>query len=90
MKQHNQISKYIKKQDRLDAKKGRTFITPNNNEYTFDDYYKEGKKYIYVIGYKGTQFEVAEQDFESFAKSKFLTLDHLIKMLTEPKQKNIC
>jgi hypothetical protein len=36
-----------------------------------------------VIGYKGTQFEVAEQDFESFAKSKFLTLDYLIKMLNK-------
>jgi len=44
MKQHNQTGKYIKKQDRLDAKKGRTFITPNNDEYTFDDYYKEGRK----------------------------------------------
>jgi len=37
MKQHNQIGKYTKKQDRLDAKKGRTFITPNNDEYTFDE-----------------------------------------------------
>jgi len=83
MKQHNQIGKYTKKQDRLDAKKGRTFITPNNDEYTFDDYYKEGRKYIYVIGYKGTQFEVAEQDFESFAKSKFITLDYLGKMLNK-------
>jgi hypothetical protein len=87
MKQHNQTGKYIKKQDRLDAKKGKTFITPNNNEYTFDDYYKEGKKYIYVIGYKGTQFEVAEQDFESFAKSKFLTLDHLLAFVMETLNK---
>ena len=83
MKQHNQIGKYIKKQDKLDAQKGRTFITPNNNEYTFDDYYKEGKKYIYVIGYKGKQFEIAEQDFKSFFNN--LNLDLLLKTLNLTK-----
>jgi hypothetical protein len=80
MKQHNQIGKYTKKEEILKGKKGRTFITPQNQEYTFDDFYKEGREYIYVISYKGEQFEVKEKDFESFAQSKFLTLDHLMKL----------
>jgi hypothetical protein len=62
MKQVNQIGKYTKKDDVLMAKAGRTFVTPNNKEYIFD-FFKEGRKYIFVINYLGYKMRISESDF---------------------------
>ena len=62
LKQHNQIGKYTKKEDVLNAKVGRIFVTPKNNEYTFN-YKKEGRKYIFIISYKGYNMQISESDF---------------------------
>lgn len=62
MKQHNQIGKYTKKQDIFEAKKNRTFVTPNNREYQLD-YEKIGNKYIIIIIYKGKRMQIKEQDY---------------------------
>ena len=63
MKQINQIGKYTKKQDRLDGKRGRTFITPKNRSYVFD-YLKEGSKYTYIICYKDFRYQISEQEWK--------------------------
>lgn len=62
MKQHNQIGKYTKKEDVLNAKVGRIFVTPKNNEYMFN-YQKEGKKYIFIITWNGYNMKISESDF---------------------------
>ena len=62
MKQHNQIGKRYRKLEILEAKKGRTFVTPNNKEYQFD-FIKEGNKYTFVIIYKGNRMRMSESDF---------------------------
>lgn len=64
MKQHNQIGKYTKKDDMLNAKAGKTFVTPDNKEYVFT-YRKEGRKYIFIIEYKGNKMQVSEYDFNT-------------------------
>ena len=61
MKQHNQIGKYTRKDEVLNAKVGKTFITPQNKEYSFD-YRKEGSKYIYIIVYMGKRWQIMESD----------------------------
>jgi len=63
MKQINQIGKYTKKQDKLDGKRGRTFITPKNRSYVFD-YIKEGSKYIFIICYKDIRYQISEREFK--------------------------
>ena len=72
MKQHNQIGKYIRKDELLNAKVGRTFVTPKNNQYTFN-YRKEGRKYIFIIGYKEYNFEIVECAYN------LLEVDNLIE-----------
>lgn len=62
MKQHNQIGKYTSKEELLNAKLGRIFITPKNNNYTFS-YRKEGRKYIFIIGFKEYNFELLESAY---------------------------
>ncbi len=62
MKQHNQIGKYTTKDEILLAKKGKTFITPSNNSYVFD-FKKEGRKYIFIIDFKGFKMQINEPDF---------------------------
>lgn len=64
MKQRNQIGKYTKKEDILNAKYGKTFVTPNNKNYVFT-YRKEGKKYIFIIEYKDHKMQVTEHDFNT-------------------------
>jgi hypothetical protein len=62
MKQINQIGKYTKKENVLLAKKGKTFVTPQNRTYVFD-YKKTGNKYMFIICYKGYRMQVKETDF---------------------------
>jgi hypothetical protein len=62
MKQHNQIGKYTRKDEVLNAKVGKTFITPQNREYSFD-YRKEGRKYIFIILYMGKRWQILESEF---------------------------
>jgi len=62
MKQRSQIGKYIRKEDVLNAKTGREFVTPNNKSYTFN-YSKEGAKYTFIITYKGHNMRISESDF---------------------------
>ena len=47
----------------LDAKKGRTFITPKGKEYVFD-YEKVGNIVIIIIHYKGNRIEVSESGYD--------------------------
>lgn len=62
MKQYNQIGKYVKKDEVLNAKRGRVFVTPKNRNYTFD-YRKEGRKYIFIISYNGYRMQMSESDY---------------------------
>jgi len=62
MKQHNQIGKYTKKEEVLNAKAGRTFVTPKNKEYVFN-YRREVNKYIFIIAYNGRRMQIREGDF---------------------------
>ena len=62
MKQVNQIGKHTKKDDVLKAKKGRTFVTPNNKEYIFD-FEKIGNKYHFIVVYMGKRCRMNESDF---------------------------
>jgi hypothetical protein len=62
LKQNNKIGKRVKKDDFLDAKVGRTFVTPLNREFIFN-YRKEGRKYIFILTYRGHNMQVKESDF---------------------------
>lgn len=62
MIQHNQVGKYKRKDAILDAKRGKTFVTPKNKSYVFD-YTKRGAKYIYVVIYAGHRMQILESDF---------------------------
>jgi hypothetical protein len=64
MKQKNQIGKYIKKDDILNSKCNKTFVTPNNKEYTFN-YRKEKRSYIFIINYKGYNCQIKESEFNT-------------------------
>jgi hypothetical protein len=75
MKQRNQIGKYTKKEDFLNAKVGRVFVTPKNNEYTFN-YKKEGRKYIFIISWNGYKMQVSESDYN---RTPIDTLIEIIK-----------
>ena len=61
----NQISPFGKKttkQEYLDAKSGRTWITPQNKEYIFN-YRKDGQRYVFILTYKGVNIQVKEIDY---------------------------
>jgi len=61
----NQVSKHTKttsKYEYFEAKKGRTFITPQNKTYVFD-FRTEGRKYIIILNYMGYKMQVSESDF---------------------------
>lgn len=62
MKQINQIGKYTKKESVLQAKNGKTFVTPKNRNYIFS-YVKHGNKYIFCIEFKGYKMHLPESDF---------------------------
>lgn len=53
------------------AKKGKTFVTPENREYVFD-YKKEGNKYTILLTYKGQRYQMSEKDFFAFTTDKLL------------------
>lgn len=65
---------YRKKDDVLNAKVAKIFVTPNNKEYVFS-YRKEGRKYIFIIEYKGHKMQVREHDFNT------LPIDSLISTI---------
>ena len=62
MLQAKEIGKRRSKVSVLDAKKGRTFVTPKNRSYIFD-YTKVGNKYIFIIEYKDYRMQVDESTF---------------------------
>ena len=63
MIQYNQIGKYRKKESILNAKKGLLYITPENREYTFIDFKKVGRTYIFTLQYKSTFFDISEKEY---------------------------
>ena len=63
MIQHNQVGKYTKKEEVLKAKLGGTYILPSGRSYEFTEYRKEGRRYIFVITYKGRRFQIKESDY---------------------------
>ena len=81
MKQHNQIGKYIKKDEILNAKIGRTFLLPSGREYQFTEYRKEGRRYIFVITYNGYRIQIKEVDFNTVDLDVFfIQLENDIKI----------
>ena len=62
MFQSKEIGKKRSKVSVLDAKKGRTFVTPKNRSYIFDQK-KVGNKYIFIIEYKDYRMQVDESTF---------------------------
>ena len=54
----------IKKEDVLNSKKGKIFVTPNNESYIFD-WEKRGRKYVFIIEYKGIRMQVLESIFNT-------------------------
>ena len=64
LKPTKQIGKQPKKDECLSAKSGKTFVTPQGREYIFN-YRKEGRRYIYVLTYKGTNCQIKEADFNT-------------------------
>ncbi len=71
--QHNQVGKYKKKESVLDARKGRTYLTPLNNQYTFIDYKKQGRQYVFKIEYKGKMYEISEKDYMHYTQDYILS-----------------
>ena len=58
----------------LNAKVGRTFITPTGEKYQFD-WYKVGRKYIYILIYNGKKCEMKPTDFNT------MDIDNLIQQM---------
>ena len=73
MIQHNQVGKYRSKDSVLDAKVGKTIVLPSGKEYQFKEYRKEGRRYIFVITYKGNHCQILESDFNRTDMEVFLT-----------------
>jgi poly(3-hydroxyalkanoate) synthetase len=73
MMQHNQVGKYRKKESILDARKGRIYITPLNNQYTFIDYKKHSNEYVFIIEYKGHLYHVREKDYMQYTQDCLLS-----------------
>lgn len=61
MKQKNQIGK-TKTAEFLDAKKGKTFVTPSGREYVFD-YETVNRKTHVIIKYLGRNWRMPISDF---------------------------
>lgn len=72
MIQHNQVGKYRKKDEVLDAKIGRTFVLPSGKKYVFEKYEKIGQKYIFTISYKGNKCQFKEVDYNTIDMELFL------------------
>ena len=71
--QVNQIGKYRKKEAVLDAKKNRTWVTPQNKEYQFD-YRKEGRSYIFILIYNGLKMQIKESDYNKHSIDDLLNI----------------
>ena len=65
-----------RKEDILNSKANKTFITPLNREYIFN-YRKEGNKYIYIISFEGNSMQIKESDFN------LIKIDSLIDAIIE-------
>ena len=65
MLQTKEIGKYRRKDSVLDAKCNRTFVTPQNREYSFD-YCKIGRSYMFILTYRGHKLRIKESDFNRF------------------------
>ena len=63
MKQHNQIGKRPQKIEILEAKKGRTFVTPKGREYIFDFEQVTPRKIHFIVVYGGKRWRMSESDF---------------------------
>ena len=72
MIQHNQVGKYRKKEDVLNAKVGHTYVLGSRKSYEFTEWRKEGRKYIFVITYKGIRCQLKESDYNTMDLDKFL------------------
>lgn len=75
MFQSKEIGKYTKKEDVLNTKVGRTFVLPSGKSYEFTEYRKEGRKYIFLVTYKGTRCQVKESDFYSNIENILTAID---------------
>lgn len=62
MLQRSEIGRKRSKQSVYDAKKGKTFVTPQNRSYQFD-YRIEGRKYIVILCYNNQRMQVSEVDY---------------------------
>lgn len=76
MKQHNQVGKKFSKDSILDAKVGRTFTSPSGKEYGFD-YTKIGRKYTFVLIYKGARMQMTESQWNTSS------IDQLIESIEQ-------
>ena len=73
MKKVNKIGKYTLKDEVLNGKVGRTFLLPCGKEYQFKEYRKEGRRYIFVITYKGHNCQLPESDYNKINLCSFFT-----------------
>lgn len=55
-------SKKHKKEEVFQAQRGKSYVTPEGREYSFD-YRKEGRKYIIILIYRGQRMQVKEPVF---------------------------
>lgn len=78
MIQHNQIGKRHKKNDILNAKKGRTYTTPEGRQYKIIDWYKIGRIYHIIVLYKETRANFKESDYNT------TDLDYCFKQIDNP------
>jgi len=74
MIQHNQVGKYRKKDEVLNAKVGRVFVLPSGKEYTFEKYEKIGQKYFFTLLYKGVKCRFREVDFNTLNIEQWATM----------------
>lgn len=80
MKQYNQIGKYTKKEVVLNAKKGRTFVTPMGKEYQFDYERVSKNSYHFIILYKDKRWRMKESEFNrSDIDSLLISIENHIK-----------
>ena len=71
MFQKSEVGKKRSKLSVLEAKKGGTFVTPQNRSYQFD-FEKVGRKYIIIIIYKGERMQVSEVDYNRIPTDELL------------------
>lgn len=62
MFQASEVGKRRSKLSVMEAKKGRSFMTPQNRSYVFD-FEKIGNKYMVILIYKEQRMRVSEVDY---------------------------